>query len=289
MWDTNVASFGRDPLTGFARRSLDNVGVQYGLDALARGVITATEFLDLNEKIGGFDNDGVPRPARTVADAEAVRLAYATGRLNSGAGGLARLPILHYRSYNDPTGDIHDRFRDFTVRERLRNANGHADNQVIWVYPNGVNGLPARVSALAVDTMAEWLDNLAGSRPPTITAITRAKPAAAVDGCWDASGTRIDEPATFVGPGRCNTLYPNHRNPRLVAGASLADDVLKCQLRPIDPRDYQGKLTPAEMSRLRSVFPTGVCDYSKPGVAQVALAGTYQRLPRSTPSSTRRD
>jgi hypothetical protein len=289
MWDTNVASFGRDPVTGFARRSLDNVGVQYGLDALARGVITATEFLDLNEKIGGFDNDGVPRRARTVADAEAVRLAYATGRLNSGAGGLARLPILHYRSYNDPTGDIHDRFRDFTVRERLRNANGHADNQVIWVYPNGVSGLPARVSALAVDTMAEWLDSLAGSRPPTIAAITRAKPAAAVDGCWDASGTRIDEPATFDGPGRCNTLYPNHRNPRLVAGAALADDVLKCQLRPIDPRDYQGKLTPAEMSRLRSVFPTGVCDYSKPGVAQVALAGTYQRLPRSTPSSTRRD
>ena len=39
MWDTNVATFGRDPLTGFARRSLDNVGVQYGLEALNRGAI----------------------------------------------------------------------------------------------------------------------------------------------------------------------------------------------------------------------------------------------------------
>ncbi len=29
MWETNVATFGRDPATGFARRSLDNVGVQY--------------------------------------------------------------------------------------------------------------------------------------------------------------------------------------------------------------------------------------------------------------------
>ena len=58
MWDTNVATFGRDPATGFARRSLDNVGVQYGLEALNRGVITPAEFLDLNDKIGGFDNDG---------------------------------------------------------------------------------------------------------------------------------------------------------------------------------------------------------------------------------------
>ncbi|HUE87039.1 MAG TPA: DUF6351 family protein [Vicinamibacterales bacterium] len=295
MWDTNVASFGRDPGTGFARRSLDNVGVQYGLDALNRGLITPVEFLDLNEKIGGFDDDGVLRAARTVADTEAVRLAYASGRLNSGAGGLATVPILHYRSYNDPTGDIHDRFRDFTMRERLRKANGHADNQVIWVYPNGVSGLPATVAGLAVDTMSAWLDELAGlkpapsTRPPTIDAIRRAKPAAAVDGCWDATGTRIDEPATFDGPGRCNALYPNHRNPRLVAGARLTDDVLKCQLKPIDSRDYRVTFAAGEMTRLRSVFPAGVCDYSKPGVAQVPLAGTYQRLPLAAPSPTRRD
>ena len=38
MWDTNAASFGRDPKTGFARRSLDNVGVQYGLKAFNSGV-----------------------------------------------------------------------------------------------------------------------------------------------------------------------------------------------------------------------------------------------------------
>jgi hypothetical protein len=292
MWDTNVASFGRDPVTGFARRSLDNVGVQYGLDALNRGVITPAEFLDLNERIGGFDNDGVPRPARTIADPEAVRLAYATGRLNSGAGGLATVPILHYRSYNDPRGDIHDRFRDFTVRARLRKAHGHADNQVIWVYPNGVSGLAATVSELAVDTMAAWLDRLrpgGPAAPPSIEAITRAKPATAVDGCWDATGTRIDEPATFDGPGRCNALYPNHQNPRLVAGAPLTDDVLKCQLKPIDPRDYKVTFAADERARLRSVFPAGVCDYSKPGVAQVALAGTYQRLPLTTPPPTRRD
>jgi hypothetical protein len=288
MWDTNVATYGRDPATGFARRSLDNVGVQYGLEALNAGAITTAEFLDLNEKIGGFDNDGVPRAERTVADLDSVRLSYAAGRLNGGAGGLGSIPILHYRSYNDAIGDIHDRFRDFTMRERLRKANGHADNQIIWVYPNGVTGLAAKVTALAVDTMSAWLDTLKRdtSSTPAAAKVKRAKPAAAVDGCWDAAGVRIDEPATFNGSGKCNALYPNHKNPRLVAGAQLADDVLKCQLRAISARDYAVTFTPAEMQRLKAIFPSGVCDYGKPGVGQVPLAGTYLRLPLTSPGQT---
>jgi hypothetical protein len=275
------------------------VGVQYGLAALNDGRITTREFLDLNENIGGFSNDGVPRAERTVADAEAVRLAYAAGRLNSGSGGLPNLPILHYRSYNDPLGDIHDRFRDFTVRERLRKTSGGANNQVLWVYANAKapgatvdpfgGAMGTRVAALAVDTMTAWLDALKKdtSNAPVADKITRAKPPAAVDGCWDLQGNRIDEPATFDGPGKCNELYPNHKNPRLVAGAALSDDILKCQLKPIDPRDYQVTFTQTEMARLRGIFPGGVCDYSKPGVNQVPLAGTYLRLPLvSSPNST---
>ena len=294
IWETNLATYGRDPATGFARRSLDNVGVQYGLEALNRGAITPREFLDLNEKIGGFDNDGVPRAERTIADPEAVRLTYAAGRLNSGSGGLPNLPILHFRSYNDPIGDIHDRFRDFTMRERLRKANGRVDNQVLWIYPNATaakaagdaaattaSALGPRVSGLAIDTMAQWLDALEKdtSNAPVADKITRAKPAAAVDGCWDAQGTRIDEPATFDGPGRCNALYPNHKNPRLVAGGPITDDILKCQLKRIDARDYKVTLTAEDLTRLRQIFPGGVCDYTKPGVNQAPLAGTYLRLP----------
>lgn len=281
MWDTNVASFGRDPRSGFARRSLDNVGVQYGLEALNNGSLTVAEFLDLNEKIGGFDNDGVPRAGRSVADLASVRLAYATGRVNSGAGGLPNIPILHYRSYNDTLGDIHDRFRDFTMRERLRKANGRVDNQVLWVYPNATPGLAAKVTGLAIDTMTLWLDAIAKdtSLSTPFDKVKRAKPDAAVDGCWDATGTRIDEPATFDGTGRCNSLYPNHKNPRLIAGARVADDILKCQLKPIDTNDYKVALTDDQIQRLRTVFPAGVCDYTKPGVNQVPLGGTYQRLP----------
>jgi hypothetical protein len=213
-----------------------------------------------------------------------VRLSYAAGRLNTGGGGLGSLPILHYRSYNDSIGDIHDRFRDFTVRERLRKAHGHFDNQVIWVYPNGVTGLAAKVTGLAIDTMAAWLDALERDRStaPARDKIRRARPATAVDGCWDTTGNRIDEVATVDGPGQCNALFPNHRNPRLVAGATVADDVLKCQLKPIDLRDYKVTFSQDERARLRAIFSSGVCDYGKPGIGQVPLSGTYQRLPLSS-------
>src|SRR5262245_2663685 len=281
MWDTNVASYGRDPATGFARQALDNVGVQYGLDALNRGDITAAEFLDLNQKIGGFDRDGKPRPERSAADPEGTRLQYSTGRLDSGAGGLATTPILHFRSYNDAAGDIHDRFRDFSVRERLRKANGRFDNQVIWIYPGSVTGLGQKVAGLAIDTMSQWLDALAKTPATGSPAdrIKRAKPASATDGCWDLEGARIDEIATFEGTGRCNTLFPNHKNPRLVAGAPLADDITTCALKPVDARDYKTTFTADQMQTLKAIFPRGVCDYSKPGQNQAPLAGTYLKLP----------
>jgi hypothetical protein len=37
------------------------------------------------------------------------------------------------------------------------------------------------------------------------------------------------------------------------------------------------------MTRLKTLFPGGVCDYSKPGINQVPLAGTYLRLPLASP------
>src|SRR5262245_39771010 len=290
MWDTNVATFGRDPKTGFARRSLDNVGVQYGLKALNAGTISPAEFIDLNAKVGGFDNDGHLRAERTVADLESVRMAYAAGRLDGGAGSLGSIPILHYRSYNDALGDIHTYERDFTVRERLRNANGRVDNQVIWIYPNGAGNLGATVTGLAIDTMSQWLDALARDKSSgaAIDKVVKAKPAAAVDGCFTADGTKIAEPLSLTGTGKCAELYPPHSTPRLVAGAQLTDDVLKCQLKPIDAKDYKG-FTTEQVAQLKQIFPGGVCDYSKPGVNQQRPAGTYTKLPlsiRPTPSTS---
>jgi hypothetical protein len=280
-WDTNVSSYGRDPVTGFARWPMDNVGVQYGLKALNDGVISKAEFIDLNRAVGGFDRDGNPHAERTPADLAAVRLAYITGRVDSGVGGLSSMPILHYRSYNDALGDIHDRVRDFVVRERLRKANGRFDNEVIWIYPNGNRAVAAKAAAMAMDTMAAWLDAIHKdtSLGKEIDKVVRAKPAAAVDGCWTADGARIDEPAVFGKTGKCNDLYPIHLTPRIVAGAPLSDDVMKCELKPVDGKDYKVAFTSGEMGELKQVFAGGVCDFSKPGVGQQLPRGTFQILP----------
>jgi hypothetical protein len=211
--------------------------------------------------------------------------------VNMGAGALGSVPILHYRSYNDAIGDIHDRFRDFQIRERLLKANGRADNQVIWIY--GGREQAEMVAELALDTMTEWLDALQADRADVaaIDKVVRAKPAAAADACWDLQGKRIDEELAYINKGlskglseglaqgQCNTLYPIHTNPRLAAGAPLADDAIKCALKPAQRSDYPADLNDAQWTQLQSVFAEGVCDYSKPGVNQAPPAGTYLHLP----------
>jgi hypothetical protein len=51
--------------------------------------------------------------------------------------------------------------------------------------------------------------------------------------------------------------------------------VIKCQTRPVSASDYNVVFTAAELTRLRRIFPEGVCDYSTPGVGQQKLTGTW--------------
>ena len=278
--DMRVNIYGRNPATGFARKPQDNVGLQYGLGALNTGEISVDEFLDLNEKMGGNDIDGKFISERSVGDPIAIRATYESGLMNSGGGGLANVPILHSRGYTDAVGDIHDRHRDLTIRARLEKANGRSDNQVIWVGPARQRDQAGGVdlTSISVDTMNKWLDNMAADPAPLSTdKVVRNKPAEAVDAYWDGAGNRFVEKATFAGKGGFNTMYPVHSEPRMVAGAPLTNDVLKCQLKPINYADYKVTFTVAQKARMSSIFPSGVCDFSKPGVEQVPLKSTYRR------------
>ena len=267
--------YGSDPDTGYARKPQDNVGVQYGLAALNNGAISVDEFLDLNENIGGNDLDGEFTSTRSVGDPIAIRAAYHFGFINSGGGGLTTVPILHYRDYRDPLGDIHDRERDLTIRARIQKALGRSDHEVIWVGPyRERDSEPAiDIGALALDTMTEWLDGINNDPAPLTTdKIVKHKPAAAVDACWSKDySEKIVEPMSFDGNTRCNEIYPMHSEPRLVAGAPLTNDIMKCQLKPIDASDYSVKFSDIQLRRLQSIFADGVCDFSKPGIEQVAL------------------
>jgi hypothetical protein len=49
--------YGVNPEDGFANSTWDNVGIQYGLEALVNGDITTGEFLDLNANVGSWKNE----------------------------------------------------------------------------------------------------------------------------------------------------------------------------------------------------------------------------------------
>ena len=126
--------------------------------------------------------------------------------------------------------------------------------------------------------MTKWLDAIAADPAPLSHAkVVRHKPPEAADAYFDAAGVKHVEKATWDGAGGYNKTYPNHSEPRIVAGAPIANDVLKCQLKAPKPADYEVKFTQAQWTRLKAVFPQGVCDFSKPGIGQVPLKGTYQR------------
>ena len=285
VYDHAVNVFGRDPETGFARRPLDNAGVQYGLQALNDGVITPAQFLDLNERIGGYDHDGRFADHRTEADPQALRAAYESGRVAHGGGGLATIPIIDYRGYSDDAerGDVHVRYHSFSMRDRLLRANGRADNHVMLVEDNrhGLYSTASPVAQEALRQMDRWLSTLAdeGAAEPTIEDVVRARPADLVDACWsrDEQQTRIAETQERE-TGRCSELFPAPPAPREVAGSPIGSDILKCRLTPVDAAGYDVPFTTAEAARLEQVFPAGVCDWTQPGVEQTEPLGTWLRF-----------
>jgi hypothetical protein len=275
--DNAVNIFGRDHGTGFAPSPLDNVGVQYGLKAFNAGQISAEQFLDLNERVGGYDIDGNLIAGRTEADPTALRIAYSTGRVDTGSGALGSIPMIDFRTYRDDVADPHDSVRSYSTRARLIAANGNADNQVILTGSRvGTgSGSAAAVAATVLRLMDQWLNNIANDSSDISDAakVVRNKPPELVDACYTVTGQKITDQSV------CRQLYPRHGNPRLAAGEPLANDVLKCTPKPVDRRDYVQTLTDEQFARLKAIFPQGVCDYSRRGVEQQLVKDTWLSYP----------
>jgi hypothetical protein len=269
VFDAAKNIYGVDAATGAALRPFDNVGVQYGLAALNAGVITPAQFLDLNEKIGGVDGDSNYIATRSVGNPGAIRRAYQAGLMLGANGGLKDIPIFDNATSTE-TRAYHYGWFHFALRERVRQANGDSGNMVMWRSTSGSQG--QRVFDAWMEAIAA--DRSTGSRRAKTL---RAKPAEARDGCFDR-GT----PPKFVADALpftrrpespCSELFPVYSFPRREAGGPLAADVLKCQTRPVDLKDYQVQFSAAEQTRLKTIFSSGVCDWSKPGVNQVPVVG----------------
>jgi hypothetical protein len=255
-----------------ANRTNDNAGIQYGLKALEAGQLSAEEFVSLNEKIGGSDNDMKMTAERMVADAEALRIAYQAG-IVSDAKQWAKVPMIDWRG-ND-NSNIHMNWRAFAVRDRLDRVNGGHGNQVIWRYGPGLLPPPQ----LMVDSLVVIDQWVAAIKADTSSAsleekIVKNKPAEAFDFCY--IGNDYTTKVTDWSKCDADPVLRYFSSPRQVAGGPLAEDVLKCQLKPLKRSDYTATFSDAQWSRLDKVFAGGVCDWSKPGVA----------MQRSTPWRT---
>ncbi|HEY2659689.1 MAG TPA: DUF6351 family protein [Caulobacteraceae bacterium] len=292
VFDVARNVYGTDPATGFARRPYDNVGVQYGLAALRAGVIAPEQFVDLNEKIGGYDQDANFVAVRSVGDLGAIRRAQQAGLALSGGGGLASIPVFDTAVgpflYDEDAG-YHYQWFHFAVQERLKQANGDARNHVMWrggvgmaeilrAYQSGSlspesKALSDKVTAQSWAAFIQWVTAAkadpsgASQRTRTI----RSKPPGLVDGCW-TQGTDpqfIAEPQTWghTTASKCNALYPSYSFVRKEAGGPLAANVYKCRLRTIDAVDRGVTFTREETRRMKAIFPRGVCDFDKPGLA----------------------
>jgi hypothetical protein len=257
--DYGVAVWGRRAEDGFANRPYDNVGVQYGLQALEAGQISAEQFVDLNEKIGGLDIDWNFQQERSLADAEALRVAYRGGRITAPRE-AAKVPIIDLRGFSP--AEIHTDVHSYSMRARLDKANGGHGNQIIWngglaVFPDPFAFADA---FLLIDRWLTAIEADTGTDAPGVK-VLRHRPDDAVDACWIA-GVKITD------TGLCETLFPYFGTPRIAAGGPLSDDVLKCRLMPLRRTDYTVRFSDAQWQRMQAAFPDGICDYSRPAVGE---------------------
>jgi hypothetical protein len=190
------------------------------------------------------------------------------------------LPIIDMRPYTEgPGGNVHDTFDGVIAGNRINAAGG--GNRISRVYDEKVPIFKAQDDNL--DILDAWLAAVARDTAPGSQRdkVLRNKPAGLADSCFTAKLEEIKDPA------RCKTMFPVYANPRIVAGAPTTDDVFKCEMKPIDKADYKRPVTDAQLATLRTVFPQGVCDYSKKGVMQRPANGTWLSYPASSAATTK--
>ncbi|MCW2682001.1 MAG: N-acetylmuramoyl-L-alanine amidase, partial [Frankiales bacterium] len=280
--DYMVNVFGKydsGPEAGKARRPISNVGIQYGLSGLlafltaptdpTRPPLTPAQFVALNKGAGGYDLDFNRIPERTTADPLAMERVYRSGAVNTGAH-LDEVPIIDLGG--PEPGAFHDVYRKYSMRDRLVREHGTAANQVFW---EGQTPLLGDVSFVddAIRAMDDWLAAIQAdtSRLPLARKVLAAKEKAGVtERCVGANG--VDVPLEVCDLTVDATIFSS---PRIEAGGGdplvgFTDDRLDCQTVPLESYDYAGQsftevFTAEEQATLKEVYPTGVCDYSKPG------------------------
>ncbi len=282
-WGDLVNIYGEDE-TGYARSAWDNVGVQYGLEALQAGEITPDQFLDLNANVGSWKEpkdmvqegcpfiaelcgnpanvdvwsarnmnlspDGGATPApRRQGDREAQYAAYRSGMVFRGK---IDIPLIDWRHYLEPFLNMHNTRQSFAARQRMVDYDGDASNQVIWFTDARPNGPEFDQTPMALDVIDQWMANIA-TNPER--GVAGNKPTEAVDRCFASDGSPIAQGVDVWNgilddgaKGACTERFPIYGTSRTAAGGPLEGDVFACQLQPVARAIAHGVYEPWEPS-----------------------------------------
>jgi hypothetical protein len=225
-WEDVRNVYGVDPDTGFARQTWDNVGVQYGLQALTAGNITPGEFLDLNAEVGSWEDPedvvqegppfGPPLGPDLVPGLPPITPPFdpwssRNMELSPGGGtpaprhegdiaainaayerglyfdGDIDIPLIDWRHYLEEELDMHNSHQSFASRQRMLDRDGDASNQVVWF----TDARPSRQfdqTPEALEVMDEWMANI---RAHPKRGVALNKPALATDRCFTTQGEEI--------------------------------------------------------------------------------------------------
>ena len=275
-WDDLKNIYGTDA-RGYAPSTWDNVGVQYGLQALVEGNITLKQFLSINAMIGGWKKpyemvpEGFPfslsnqiqhlvgpepdpgdfdpwsirnatfKPfgiaPRTKGDIDAMHAAYLSGHVYIGE---LNIPAIDIRDYLDPVLDMHHAQQSFATRQRIIDFMENADNHLIWITDPeaGVD-----INGMAIDMMDEWLSNIQANPDQSVH---ENKPSEALDKCFLEDGTMYSANGVWAGildddePGDCTEAFHMYSTSRIIAGGDIKGDIFKCHLMPVAEAIEQG-------------------------------------------------
>lgn len=295
-WQDMVHIFGQDK-QGLGLSTWDNVGVQYGLQALLNKQITFAEFIDLNRQIGSWKPLNKMRPERILnlgpktpiwlslwghhnitrvdkvsakrhsASLTAISNAYKYGQVFIGQ---ISLPVIDLRHYLEDDLDMHHTSASFASRLRILNSQKHTQNHVIWISDKHYSPIEK-----AYDVMDKWL--MAINQQPAHLSyqqkVQMAKPILAKDTCFAENGDIIASGnGVFDGDwnqqanGTCTNLFPIYTNSRIKAGAPWQGSIFKCHTitieRAIENGMYGDLDLSAQVNALKQTFPDGVCDYT---------------------------
>ena len=289
---------------GYARRMWDNAGVQYGLAAVAAGEIEPEEFLKLNAVVGGWKKSvdmvqegspffppgvidlanwdpwsarnqvfsqmpTVPAP-RIEGDIDAMQAAYEAGLVFMGD---IDIPIIDWRHYLEEQLNMHNSHQSFAARQRIRDARGNSNNQVIWFTDPGPGEPEFDQTPEALEVIDEWMMNILNNPD---AGVAGNKPPRAADRCFDTGGNEIaagddvwDGILDDNSPGACTEEFPIYSTSRIVAGGPFKGSIFKCRLMPVADAiaiGLYGVWEPDMLQQLQleQIFPEGVCDFAQP-------------------------